>query len=53
MKKQLISAVLLSIFSSFVSSQDIASSIKNYELSKSGIISRGRNLLLDSYIAGD
>jgi len=54
MKKQLISAVLLCIcFSSFVSSQDIASSIKNYELSKSGIISRGRNLLLDSYIAGD
>lgn len=54
MKKQLISAVLLCIcFSSFVSSQDIASSIKNYELSKTDIISRGRNLLLDSYIAGD
>ena len=54
MKKQLVSAVFLFIcFSSFVSSQDIASSIKNYELSKSDIISRGRNLVLDSYIAGD
>jgi len=54
MKKQLIPTVLLFIcFSTFVSSQDIASSIKNYELSKADIISRGRNLLLDSYIAGD
>ncbi|MDD4968246.1 MAG: hypothetical protein PHT07_02335 [Paludibacter sp.] len=54
MRKQLISAILLCFcLSSFVSSQDIASSIKNYELSKSDIISRGRNLLLDSYIAGD
>jgi hypothetical protein len=52
MRKQFIFLLFFCI-SSYVSSQDIANSIKNYELSKSDIISRGRNLLLDSYVAGD
>jgi hypothetical protein len=54
MRKQIISFLLIfGCFSAFVSSQDIASSIKNNKLSKSDIISRGRNLLLDSYVSGD
>src|ERR1035437_8379246 len=54
MRKQIISLLLIfGCFSAFVSSQDIASSIKNNNLSKSDIISRGRNLLLDSYVSGD
>jgi hypothetical protein len=54
MRKQIISLLLIfGCFSAFVSSQDIASSIKNNKLSKSDIISRGRNLLLDSYVSGD
>lgn len=54
MRKQIISFLLIfGCFSTFVSSQDIASSIKNNKLSKSDIISRGRNLLLDSYVSGD
>ena len=54
MRKQIISLLLIfGCFSTFVSSQDIASSIKNNKLSKSDIISRGRNLLLDSYVSGD
>lgn len=54
MRKQVVSFLFIfSCISTFVSSQDIANSIKNYELSKSDIISRGRNLLLDSYVSGD
>ena len=54
MKKQVAFILLFCVgFSTVVLSQDIANSIKNYELSKSDIISRGRNLLLDSYVSGD
>jgi hypothetical protein len=54
MRKQVLLFLLIfSCISTFVLSQDIANSIKNYELSKSDIISRGRNLLLDSYVSGD
>lgn len=50
-KLTLLSFALVIGFNLF--SQDIANSIRNYEPSKSDLISRGRNLLLDSYISGD
>jgi hypothetical protein len=54
MRKQAILVLMIS-FTAIVQlfSQDIANSIKNYEMSKSDIISRGRNLLLDSYVSGN
>lgn len=54
MRKQAILVLVIS-FTAIVQlfSQDIANSIKNYEMSKSDIISRGRNLLLDSYVSGN
>jgi len=53
MRKHSIFLLILINISILAFSQDIATSIKSYELSKSDIISKGRNLLLDSYIAGD
>ncbi|MDP4239721.1 MAG: hypothetical protein Q8904_09680 [Bacteroidota bacterium] len=54
MRKQFIPILLSFVcLSCSALAQDIANSIKNYEPSKSDIISRGRNLLLDSYVAGD
>jgi hypothetical protein len=54
MKKHFTFILLFCIgISSIALSQDIANSIKNYEPSKSDIISRGRNLLLDNYVSGD
>jgi len=52
--KKLILLIALAIFCIYSAhSQDIASSIRNYEPSKSELISKGRNLVMDFYIAGD
>ena len=52
--KKLILLLALATFSFYSAhSQDIASSIRNYEPSKSELISKGRNLVMDFYIAGD
>lgn len=54
MRKQAILVLVISFTATVqLFSQDIANSIKNYEMSKSDIISRGRNLLLDSYVSGN
>ena len=53
MKKHIL-LFALSVFCIYSAhSQDIASSIRNYEPSKSELISKGRNLVMDFYIAGD
>ena len=52
--KKLILLLALATFCFYSAhSQDIASSIRNYEPSKSELISKGRNLVMDFYIAGD
>ncbi len=53
MKKLILPFVLFVFCFYSAHSQDIASSIKNYEPSKSELISKGRNLLMDYYIAGN